>query len=221
MRNRLAVVLVCGTLTAGFAPGLYAQATAQATDDKGWYGGVAVGGARNKFETDTLAIVGSTASSMAKDDTAGAFALAIGYDFSRNWAIEAGYLDYGNFSARRASTAGAVGTANATIDTNAWTLQGIGKFPLENQFYLFGKAGLAQTRTESNISTTGGVALAAGPSTNPKRSKAGFVFGAGIGYDFSRSIGLRLDYTRLSDVGNKETGKGDIDTWTAGLKFRF
>ncbi|MSQ62864.1 MAG: hypothetical protein EXR33_03345 [Betaproteobacteria bacterium] len=119
MRNSLAVVLVCGTLTAGFAPGLRAQAAAPATDDKGWYGGVAVGTARFKFASDVLPIAGSTAQSLSKDESASTFALAVGYDFSRYWAVEGGYANNGNISARRTSTAGVVGTSGGTIDTSA------------------------------------------------------------------------------------------------------
>ncbi|MSQ62863.1 MAG: hypothetical protein EXR33_03340 [Betaproteobacteria bacterium] len=98
-------------------------------------------------------------------------------------------------------------------------MQGIGKLPLDTDFYLFGKAGLAETRAKTNLSTTG--AVPAATSTSPKRSKASFVFGGGIGYDFNRSFGLRLDYTRMSNVGDRNTGESDVGAWTAGLKFRF
>ncbi len=218
MQAKFTALLVSAGLLSGFSASLCAQ---QPVDEKGWYGGVAIGGTAAKIDDGVLPIAGSTASSLSKDDSAGVFGLVVGYDISRHWALEGGYVKNGNFSARRTSTAGTVGTFGARSDGSAWTFTGIGKFPLQNQFYLFGKLGLAATTTKTDLDTTGAVVLPAGTSTNRKKSEWNLLWGLGAGYDFNRSLGLRFDYTRIANVGDASTGEGNVNTWTAGLKFRF
>jgi OOP family OmpA-OmpF porin len=187
-----------------------------------WYVGGAAGVTRTKIGDGVLPISGSTASSMTtKDASATVYSLAAGYDFTRNWALEGGYSNNGKFSARRTSTAGTVGTLGAQTEGSAWYFAGIGKLPVHDQFYLFGKLGIAATTTKTNLDTTGAVTLPAGTSTSRKKSESNLLWGLGAGYDINRTVGLRLDYTRIHDVGDASTGEGDVHTLTAGVKVRF
>lgn len=211
-------LLVTAGLLYGFSASLYAQ---QATDEKGWYGGVFGGITKAKIGDGVLPISGSTASSLSKDDSAGVLGVALGYDFSPQWAVEGGYVDNGKLSVRRTSTAGTVGTFGAQVDGTAFYLAGIGKMHLANRFYLFGKLGVARTTTEANLDTTGAFALPAGIGANSKRTESNLLWGLGAGYDFTRTVGLRLDFTRITNVGDATTGEGDVNTLTAAVKFRF
>ncbi len=186
-----------------------------------WYVGGAIGVTKAKIDDGVLPITGSTASSLSKDDSASVYALAVGYGFTRNWALEGGYASNGTLSARRTSTGGGVGTFGAQSKGNAWYAAGIGKLPLQNQFYLFGKLGLAATTTKTTLDTTGAVALPAGTSSSRKRSESNLLWGLGAGYDFNRSLGLRLDYTQIQNVGDTSTGEGDVHTATVGVNYRF
>ena len=217
MQTKIVALLVSAGLMSGFSASLCAQQTA---DDRGWYGGVAVGITTIKIDNNVLPIAGSTASSLSKDESASVYGLGIGYDFSRNWALEAGYAHNGKLSARRTSTAGTVGTLGAQGDGSAWSLAGIGKLPLRDRFYLFGKLGLAATTTKTNLDATGAVALPAG-GANRKKSELNLLWGLGAGYDFNRSVGLRVDYTQTVNVGDANTGERDTHTLSVGLKFRF
>jgi len=218
MRTKFVTLLVSAGLMSGFSAGLFAQQPADAT---GWYGGVGLGVTKIKIDDGALPISGSTASSLSKDDSAGIFGLSLGYDFSRNWALEGGYTSNGKLSARRTSTAGTVGTFGAEGDGSAWFLAGVGKLPLQNQFYLLGRLGLAATTTKTKLDTTGAVTLPAGTNANPKKSETNLLWGLGAGYDFSRAWGLRFDYTNISNVGDANTGERDVHAWTVGAKFRF
>ena len=211
-------ILVAAGLLSSFSTCLYAQ---QAIDEKGWYGGIFGGATKAKIGDGVLPITGSTASSLSKDETAGVFGVALGYDFSPQWAVEGGYVDNGKLSARRTSTAGTIGTFGAQVEGTALFLAGIGKLPLQNGFYLFGKLGLARTTTKAQLDTTGGFALPAGIGTNPKRTESNLLWGLGAGYDFSRTLGLRFDFTRINNVGDASTGEGDVNTITGAVKFRF
>jgi OOP family OmpA-OmpF porin len=210
MINRIIFLLITGTIAIAAIP-----ASAQ------WYVGGAVGVTKAKIDDGVLPITGSTASSLNKDDTATVYGLAVGYDFTRNWALEGGYVDNGKFSARRTSTAGTVGTLGGQSKGNAWYATGIGKLPLQDQFYLFGKLGVAATTTKTNLDTTGAVTLPVGTSTSRKKSESNLLWGLGAGYDFDRALGFRLDYTQIQNVGDADTGEGDVHTLTAGIRYRF
>lgn len=158
--------LLAGVISALFAIPVNAQ----------WYVGAAVGATKTKIGDGVLPITGSTASSLTKDDSANVYGVVAGYDFTRNWAVEGGYANNGKFSARRTSTAGTVGTLGAQVEGSAWHLAGIGKLPLQDQFYLFGKLGVAATSTKTNLDTTGAVTLSAGTSTSRKKSEANLLW---------------------------------------------
>jgi OOP family OmpA-OmpF porin len=186
-----------------------------------WYAGGGVGIAKTQIPGNALQIDGSTASSLATDESTTVYSLGVGYDFTRNWAIEGGYSNNGSFTARRTSTAGTIGTLGAKSEGSAWLVSGVGKLPIQDQFYLLGKLGLAATTSKTNLDTSGAVTLPAGTSMNRKKSEANFLWGVGAGYDFTPKFGMRIDYTRILDVGNADTGEGDVQTVIAGVKFRF
>jgi len=217
MQTKVMALLVSAGLMSGFSASVCAQ---QSADDTGWYGGVAVGTTKVKIDDGVLPITGSTASSLSKDDSASVFGFGLGYDFSRNWALEGGYAHNRKLSARRTSTAGTVGTLGAQGDGSAWSLAGIGKLPLQDRFYVYGKLGLAATTTKTNLDATGAATLPAGGASR-KKSEWNPLWGLGVGYDFNRSFGLRVDYTQTANVGDSNTGEHDVNTFSVGLKFRF
>ena len=47
------------------------------------------------------------------------------------------------------------------------------------------------------------------------------LWGLGAGYDFTRTVGIRPDFTRITKVGDATTGQGDVNTLTGALKYRF
>lgn len=186
-----------------------------------WYVGGALGATKSKVSDSALPISGSTASSLSKDESASVYGLGVGYDLNRTWSLEGGYTSNGKIGGRRTSTAGTVGTFGAESTGYAWYGTGIGKLPLQDKFYLFGKLGLARTTTKTNLDTTGAVTLPAGTNMNRKHSEFNLLWGLGVGYDINRSVGLRLDYTQVKNVGNTNTGEGNIHSFTAGIGYRF
>ncbi len=210
--------LIIAGILSGVSTGLYAQQ--QEVDEKGWYAGVFGGLSKGDVDDSALPITGSTASALSKDDTTSVLGVAIGYDFSSRWALEGGYTINGKGSARRISTAGTVGSLGADVEGTAFYLAGIGKLRLDNKAYLFGKLGVARTTTEANLSSTG-FAIPAGVPINRKRTESNLLWGLGAGYDFTRKIGLRLDYTRTENVGDASTGEGSVNAFTVAVKFRF
>jgi OOP family OmpA-OmpF porin len=196
-------------------------AFAQAPAEKGWYGGISVGRSEVDIANDALPVVGATATSLAKDETDTAFGLGVGYQFNRNFALEGGYRDVGKFSATRTVTAPAAGTNRAGIKSSGWGIFAVGYLPLANQFSVLGKIGTAYTTTKTSLTTTGAVVLLPGVNPNPRRREWNLGYGVGLEYAFTQRAAVRLEFERLENVGDSNTGEGDIDVWSLWLKYRF
>ena len=59
------------------------------------------------------------------------------------------------------------------------------------------------------------------PASESARN-SGFLLGAGVGYDFDRNVGIRLECEQFDKVGDKDkTGQGDVGLLSLGLVYRF
>lgn len=116
---------------------------------------------------------------------------AVGYTFSPNIGVEAGFNDYGsvNFGG---------------VDAKAKSLHAslILTAPLTNEFSIYGRAGAA--RTERKVSGFG---------TSVKDDKTELLFGIGAGYSFNKNITGTVEYQRLND--------SDVSAIMVGVKYSF
>lgn len=108
-----------------------------------------------------------------------------GYQFHKNIAAEIGY-------SRLFDKDG--------VELNALELVGVGIFPLANQFSLLGKVGFARLDAK-------------GPGGSDNSTE--LTFGFGGQYDFSRNLGLRLQWQRYTTDGD------DVDFLNLGVVWRF
>ena len=117
-----------------------------------------------------------------------------GYQFNRYFGLEGGYFDLGKVS-------NASGNANG----RGFYLDGVGTFPISPSWSLLGSAGYSQARFKTS----------AGDDSSP-----GFKLGAGVQYDFTKQVAMRLQYerTRYTDVFNEKLGVGQT---SLGLKYGF
>ena len=176
-------LMIAASLALG-ASGAYAQET-------GWYGGLDVGSSHlSGINTDSL-------DSFDKSDTA--FDVNLGYRLNRNFAVEGAYTDLGKF--HFSSAAG-----DGDVKPTAVSLSAVGILPLQSNFSLYGKAGIAHTETK---------ALGASDT------KDGLLAGAGVMYDFNRNVYAKAGWDRFDDVGNDATGKGHADIYSLGVGYRF
>ena len=177
-------LMIAASLALG-ASGAYAQET-------GWYGGLDVGGSHlSGINTDGL-------DSFDKSDTG--FDVNLGYRLNRNFAVEGAYTDLGKFHFSSA----AVGDGD--VKPTAVSLSAVGILPLQSNFSLYGKAGVAHTETK---------ALGASDT------KDGLLAGAGVMYDFNRNVYAKAGWDHFDDVGNDATGKGHADIYSLGVGYRF
>jgi OmpA-OmpF porin, OOP family len=222
------LVRTLGTLgLAGFAA---VNAPAAPAADSGWYGGLNIG--LSKAEIDHGRIesqlgasgVGLVTTSIDDDDEDIGFKLFAGYKFNRNFAVEGGYFNLGEFgfTAQTLPTGSLTGSAKFT----GLNLDAVGILPFTEKLSAIGRVGLTYVRTKDTFSGTGAVAVlnAAGANSvgnpNPEEKEASYKYGLGLQYDFTRSLGLRTEWERYR-VNDAVGNKGDIDLWSIGLVYIF
>lgn len=187
--------------------------------DQRWYLGLSVGQGEVDIDEGSVQIIGATASSVSKDETDTAWKAFAGYRFSRNLAIEGGYMDLGEFSVRRNMTAPAIGSVAASIEATGWFVDAVGILPVGTNLELFGKLGGIYTTTEATLTTSGAVVLLG--NANRERSELNLKWGLGASYSFTRNWSARIEFEQVRDIGNDETGEGDVNAWTLGVVYRF
>ena len=187
--------------------------------DPGWYGGLSIGQSKAKIDdariTDSLLGSGLTTTSMTDDKHDTGFKLLGGYKFNRNFALEGGYFNLGEFGFT--STTNPAGTLTGKIKAQGLNFDAVGILPITEQFSAFGRIGAQYAQVKDSFSGTGAVTVA---DPSPSKSAFNYKVGLGVQYDFTKSLGLRgeLERYRIDDaVGNR----GDVDMLSVGLVFRF
>ena len=164
----------------------------------GFYGAVDFGQTRAKGACDA---VGTGFAGC--EDTATAYRIASGYQFTPMWGMEISYGNYGKAS---------LGT-NSGAALGDWKMSGIqisatGAFPLGDALALTAKVGGARTDLELTA-----VPLAA--------SSTKVAFGFGVRYVCSKSVALRAQYESLGVVGDANTGTARVGFLSVGTMFTF
>lgn len=196
-----------------------AAAQAQSPGDRGWYGGIATGQSRIDFGGSLLPVAGATVSTVTKNDTDTAYKVFGGYRVNRHLAMEAGFTDFGNFSATRRIIAPAAGSVTSNVKSNGAHFDILGIIPASEQFEVFGRLGIIRTRTTNDISTTGAAVL-----TVPAHSTDYNVsprIGVGAQLNFSRALGLRVEFERQVIDFQIFSESASIDLVSAALVIRF
>ncbi|MES2258804.1 MAG: outer membrane beta-barrel protein [Pseudomonadota bacterium] len=116
-----------------------------------------------------------------------------GYKIDKTWAVEGGYTDFGSSDYNYS-----VGAASGHVDSKAHSVYvaGKGTFPVNDQFALTGKLGVAYNKNEVH-----GTGLASAYNGDGNRSN--LYASVGAEYAFNQKVSLSLEYEHY--------GKNDID----------
>ncbi len=192
---------------------------AVAGDDAGWIAGLNVGQSRAKIDDDritsSLSGAGLGTTSISNDSTDYAYKLFGGYQFNKNFALEAGFFDLGQFG--YTATTSPLGTLSGNIRLKGVNLDLVGILPLADQFSVFGRLGMQYARAKDSFTTSGAVAALTNP--DPSKDALNYKAGVGVQYDFTKSVGLRVEAEsyRVNDaIGNL----GNINLYSVGLVFK-
>jgi OOP family OmpA-OmpF porin len=187
----------------------------------GWYGGAGIGQTRATIDDERItrgqAQQGLTTTSIEDRERDHGFKVFGGYQFHRNFGLEAGYFDLGEFgyTARTAPP----GSLTGDIRVKGFNLDLVGTLPLSQRFSVLGRVGVTHSRTEGTFSATGaGRVPYASPNTSERSTNA--KYGVGVEYNFTDNLAMRLEAERYrikDSVGNR----GDVDMFSIGLLYRF
>jgi len=115
-----------------------------------------------------------------------------GYTVNPNFAVELGYTDLGNVA--------------SVIDFSTFEASAVGIYPINDQFSVYGKLGLASTKEEAlGVSAT----------------RSALTFGLGGQFNVNQSIGVRLGWDRHSFGDTTNFTEGDSDLVSVAALFKF
>jgi len=139
------------------------------------------------------------------DDSDLAWKVFGGLEVNEYISMEFGYVDMGEVEYTGAQT--------GTREVNGVTMRLIGSYALNPSFTLIGSGGL----NILNADVKG--------TTNAEDTDVAWSVGLGAQYNFTKSVGLRMEWERFFEVGSSDfnggTGEADIDLITAGVVFKF
>lgn len=135
----------------------------------------------------------------------GAFRIGGGYNFTPNVAVEAGYSIIGDSTINGSGTVlGFAYTSTETMKTSSLQVAAVGTYPINEQFDVFGKLGLASNKGDYSCSVT--VAGTAGACPSVSASKTSVMYGIGAKYNINKTWGLRLQYENYGKVDFTQGG---------------
>ncbi|CAA6827536.1 MAG: Unknown protein [uncultured Thiotrichaceae bacterium] len=128
------------------------------------------------------------------DDSDMGWKLFGGYDYSDVVAVEVGY-----------NSLGKVKSTTQSSEVTGFSAAGVGKFKINDQIGVFGKAGIFKWDAEN---------------TNEDRNATDLMLGAGANYQYNDNIKLRAEWERFMDVETSTTSRSDLDYLSAGFTYQ-
>jgi OOP family OmpA-OmpF porin len=174
-----------------------ALAAPMAAQAEGYYVGGNVGRAEQKVEASGV--------SFKENDTG--FKLYGGYTFTKNFGIEGGYVDMGN--AEKTGNGASVSSKPQSIYVAA-----TGTLPLNDQFALFGKAGVATSHVKLSGSAPGYSASASDNQTSP-------VIGVGASFALNKNVSFVAEYEYFGKIAKDSGDSIKANMFSAGVRYSF
>lgn len=191
---------------------------ALAQDSSYYYLGLGAGQAQSQIDdrqtTDKLLRSFTSPGSFTSDRDETAYKLFGGYQFNKNFAVEAGYFNLGQFTY---STALPAGTLNGRYEIEGINLDLVGTMPLSTKWSALARVGVLYANTRDGFSGPGLPVTA--PVDNSHRA-SNVKVGLGLQYEISPSILVRAEAERLR-VKDGMGSNGDVNYYSMSLVFPF
>ena len=233
LASSVAAVMMCaGTVSSAHAEGWYSAFT----------GGVGtIDLSKNTLDTALQAQMNNAVTARAGtlagysstfDDSSGIWAVNVGYQWNRYFAVEIGYLDLGQatYTATFTNSDNNVATVDPTysfgarFENSGPTLAAVGIFPFGDKFEVHGRGGVLFSRSRFTLPVDNTAVTTATPLTltsREARERTSDLFvGVGGGWNINQSFTLRVDYQLYMDVGDNDTGEDDINVVALSILFR-
>lgn len=138
-----------------------------------------------------------------------------GYRFRHDLALEASVARASGYRLQGGRGVGLMLPAGAEADARQWNVDVVGSWSFWRTMSLYGRLGY----TQSELAPIYRTSLAGAD----RRTGDGLEYGVGLRYDFSRVLGLKLEYARVGNAaGEYERGiLPDADRLQFGVQYRF
>lgn len=187
--------------------------------NSGWYGGLGIGQTRAEIDDAKISagLLGSglTTTSINDDDRDTGYKIFAGYKFNKNFALEGGYFDLGQFGFT--ATTVPAGTLTGDIELKGLNLDAVGILPINKKFSALGRIGVQHADAKDSFAGTGAVIVT---NPNPGKRATNYKAGLGVQYDLTDTIGLRGEWERYR-INDAVGSRGDIDMLSIGLVVAF
>jgi OOP family OmpA-OmpF porin len=154
----------------------------------------------------STAISAGLISSGSVDGKDTAFKVFGGYMFNRHFGVEGAYVNLGEVSYSGDFFGSPV--TGGKVEVTGFNVAALGSYPVTEQFSVFGKIGLFIWEAEAS-DVTGGVPF------SEKDDGTDISFGLGVGYNFTRNLGVRAEWERF------KLDDADADLLSIGIVWRF
>ena len=132
-------------------------------------------------------------------DSPTAWGAYVGYAFIPMFAVEGEYLDLGKVTG--------IGVG---AESRGYSLSGVGSFPFNDQFSLFGKLGYAMISTKDTTT-----------APKPDADSTAVTYGLGGQFNFSPTVGMRVGWDRYNIDDSAASRKGNVRLVSVGGVFKF
>lgn len=182
----------------------------------------------------TVIINQGGSATLTEDDSDTMLLVGVGYQYTPHFAVEAGYLDLGEFTATSDTTdtyrsgVTRTRTIQETSEQRGLLFSAVGQYPVNDQWQLKGHLGLIwldQTAIGSaegeSINAAGTVVATESESSSRSDKEWAPVVGIGTGYQFTANWEAQVNWRRIIGTEPEVLGEQDLDLLTAGLQYRF
>ena len=181
--------------------------------NQGFYIGAVVGQAEADISLSDVSDLddGGNFSNINIDDSDTTYGITAGYRVSTNFAVELGYQDFGEFNVSGNSDGTGsfwfAGPVEATAEATGILLGLKGIYPVQENFEIYGKAGINSWDTDNDLTDSFGAFSASDDGTDP-------YFGIGASYILN-NVSFNASLTRF-DISDT-----DVDVFSIGLEISF
>lgn len=130
----------------------------------------------------------------------------IGFEFNDYFSAELGYTSLGTLFDSNDNQ------FQASQESSAISLSGIGTYAVNDRFGLYGRLGVAQYETDST-GTVAGVPVEDQDGVSP-------LWGLGVRVGLSDNFALRAEFQSYSDISRVDGRKDDVQAMYAGVLFK-
>ncbi|MYM66216.1 outer membrane beta-barrel protein [Pseudoduganella sp. FT55W] len=180
-----------------FAAMIAALAAPLAAQAEGAYIGANVGRAEQKVDVESYSFKESTT----------AYKLYGGYTYNRNFGFEVGFADL-----REAEKRG--NGARIASEPKTVYIAATGTLPLNDQFALFGKVGVASSHVKVSASAPGISASGSDNQTSP-------YIGVGASFALNKNVSFVAEYENFGKIAKDGGSHIKADFFSAGVRYAF